>query len=216
MSDVKDPFATAADEEDPFATAEDVKSAGVFTPRPWLADLSGRLVAFVPREYTKDAEKPKERQTPESKTEERYTVDMAVLDGGELKFYYKARVEGTEDQYEEKEHVVPAEEIPYTWFAVYRNEGNVIGQLKKVDGTARPVLLGRVRRGPQAADRRKGVTIADIEKAWKVYEGHLQAGRVNATKPKFSWVVDVDCVTDADKVVARQWLTAEKAKGFTL
>lgn len=218
MSDVADPFAASVDEDDPFATAEDVKSTGgPFLPRPYLADLVGRLVALVPRELNKEAPKPKGRIEPGGKeTEERYTVDMAVLDGGELKFFYQSRVEGTEDQYEEKEHVVPAEDLPALWEGVYRNEGSVIGQLKRVDGTARPVLLGRVRRGPQAAEKRKGMTADVVEKAWAAYEGHLKAGRTNATKPKFSWFIDVDGLTEADYAVARKWLADAKAAGFTL
>jgi len=217
MTDVEDPFATAVDESDPFATAEDVaRSSGPFIPRPYLADLAGRLVAMVPREVAK-VEKRKDRQEAgKDNTEERYTVDMAVLSGGDLTFFYASKVEGKEDEYEQKEHTIPADEIPFLWLGVYRTEGNVIGQLKKIDGTARPVLLGRVRRGPQAPDKRKGVTADQVEKAWADYEALLRAGRTNAVKPKFSWFVDVDVVTDADRVVARQWLTAAKADGFTL
>lgn len=217
MSEVEDPFATSVDEDDPFATADDVKrTAGPFIPRPYLSDLVGRLVAMVPREV-KRVEKRKDRQEAgKDNTEERYTVDMAVLDGGDLTFFYASKVEGKEDEYEQKEHTVPEEEIPFTWTSVHRTEGNVIGQLKKIDGTARPVLLGRIRRGPQAPERRKGVTADQIEKAWADYEALLRAGRTNAVKPKFSWVVDVDVVTDADRLLARQWLTEAKANGFTL
>lgn len=218
MSDIADPFAETVDEDDPFATAEDVKGAsGPFVPRPYLADLAGRLVAMVPRSFEKEAKKRADRiEAGGKETEERYTVDMAVLDGGDLSFFYASKVEGKEDEYEQKEHTIPAGEIPFTWLGVYRTEGNVIGQLKKIDGTARPVLLGRVRRGPQAPDKRKGVTADQIEKAWETYEGHLRAGRTNAVKPKFSWFVDVDVVTDADRNLARQWLTAAKANGFSL
>jgi hypothetical protein len=218
MTDVEDPFATAVDEDDPFATSEDVaRSSGPFIPRPYLADLHGRLVAMVPRELDKEAPKRKDRiEAGGKETEERYTVDMAVLDGGDLTFFYASKVEGKEDEYEQKEHVIPADEIPFLWLGVYRTEGNVIGQLKKIDGTARPVLLGRVRRGPQAPDKRKGVTADTVEKLWEAYEAHLRAGRTNAVKPKFSWFVDVDVVTDADRALARKWLTAAKAEGFTL
>lgn len=218
MTEVADPFATAVDEDDPFATAEDVKRAsGPFIPRPYLADLCGRLVAFVPRSYEKDAPKRKDRiEAGGKETEERYTADMVVLDGGDLTFFYASKVEGRENEFEQKEHTVPAAEIPFLWENTFRTEGNVIGQLKKVDGTARPILLGRVRRGPQAADKRNGVTADQTEKLWRDYEAHLRAGRTNATKPKFSWFVDVDVVTDADRVVARRWLTAAKANGFSL
>jgi hypothetical protein len=218
MTDVEDPFATAVDEDDPFATPEDVaRSSGPFVPRPYLADLAGRLVAMVPREFKADHPKRKDRiEAGGKETEECYIVDMAVLSGGDLTFFYASKVEGKEDEFEQQEHTIPAGEIPFTWFRVFRTEGNVIGQLKKIDGTARPVLLGRVRRGPQAPDKRKGVTADQVEKLWEAYEAHLRAGRTNAVKPKFSWFVDVDVVTDADRTLARQWLTAAKADGFTL
>lgn len=215
--DIADPFAEAVDEDDPFARPEDVATSyGPFVPRPYLADLAGRLVAMVPRSFDPEAKKPADRIEAGGKdTEERYMVDMALLDGGDLTFFYKSKIEGKEE-WEEKEHTVSAAEIPFLWTNVRRNEGVVIGQLKKVDGKAKPILLGRVRRGPQSADKRNGVTVDQIEEAYAKYEAHLRAGRTNATKPKFSWVIDVDCVTDADRAKARDWYAKAKAAGFSL
>lgn len=219
--EIADPFAENVDADDPFATSEDVAtSSGPFVPRPYLSDLAGRLVAMVPREFDPEAPKRADRiEAGKDETQERYIVDLVLLDGGELTFYYKSKVQDPkpgQDEWEEKAHTVAADEIPHLWTRVHREEFAIIGQLKKVDGKARPILLGRVRRGPQAADRRKGMTIDQVEEAWKVYEGHLKAGRVNATKPKFSWVIDVDGNTDADREKARAWYAKAKAEGFSL
>lgn len=213
MSDIADPFAETVDEDDPFATPDDVaRSSGPFVPKPYLADLAGRLVAMVPREFEKDAPKREDRiQDGGPTTEERYTVDMAVLDGGALTFWYSAKVEGSDERVP-TEHTVEADEIPFLYTNVWRTEGNVIGQLKKIDGKARPVLLGRIRRGPQAPDKKKGVTPDQIEQAYAAWE---KRGK-NGPKPKFSWIVDVDCVTAEDRVLAGAWLKAAREDGFVL
>lgn len=213
-----DPWATAVDEDDPFATADDVKSGGKFEPSPFLDALPGRLVAMVPRAFDPEAKKRADRIEPGQKdTEERYTVDMVVLDGGELRFWtsQKKKLDNgsfSDTERETVEVVVPEDEIPKLYTGVWRTEGNIVGALKKIDGKARPVLLGRVRRGPQAPDKRKGVTTEQVEAAYEAWE---KRGK-NGPKPKFSWFVDVSVVTDADRAIARQWLTKARAEGFTL
>ena len=207
---VEDPWAITVDEENPWATPEDVKT-GSFEPTPFFDSLSGRLVAFVPRFFEKEAKKRADRVEPGgATTEERYTVDMVVLDGGELRYWYNKKVEGQEERVP-TEHVIPASDLPKLYTGVWRTEGNVVGQLKKIDGSARPILLGRVVRGPQKADRDKGVTPAKIQKAYAEWEKRGKTG----PKPKFSWIVDVD-ITDADRALATKWYVAAKADGFTV
>ena len=216
-TDIDDPFAETVDEDDPFARPEDVaRSSGPFVPRPYLADLAGRLVVMVPREYEKDAPKRADRVEAGGKdTEERYTVDMAVLDGGELTFQYSSKIEGSEER-ELRDFTVEADQLPFLWERVYRTEGNVVGQLKKVDGKVRPVLIGRVRRGPQSADKKAGVTADQIEKSWAAWEAAMRAGKLNTPRPKFSWIMDVDAVTPEDLALARAWLKAARGNGFSL
>jgi hypothetical protein len=209
--EIADPFAEQADVEDPFARPEDVQRGGAFEPRPYLADLAGRLVAMVPRVFESAAEKPKARQKPDDLTEERYTVDMIVLDGGELRFWYNSKKKDS-DEMEPVEAVVEASEIPKLYAGVWRTEGNVIGQLKKIDGKARPILLGRVRRGPQKAERDKGITVAQIEEAHAAWVKRNRSG----PQPKFTWIIDVDCVTDSDRALAGAWYTKARQEGFTL
>jgi hypothetical protein len=210
---VEDPFAETVDEDDPFATAEDVaRASGPFVPRPYLSDLAGRLVVMVPREFTKDAPKRKDRiEAGGAETEERYTVDMACLDGGALTFWYNKREEANAEPVL-TEHTIEADELPFLWTSVYRTEGNVIGQLKKIDGKARPLLIGRVRRGAQAPDRKKGVTTDQVEAAWTAWDARGRKG----PQPKFSWIMDVDAVTPEDKALALAWLKAARADGFSI
>lgn len=205
MSDtVQDPFGSEPDETDPFATPEDVKSSGVFTPVPALPYLEGRLVAMIPRKFEDDAPIPSEYVQKDGPTvRDRYTVDMYVLDGGELRFTYNAKVEGKEER-EEKEHVVSADELPAEFKNVWRVEQALIGQLRKIDGTARPILLGTVRRGPQAKDRNAGKTFADIEEAYRQY----LANPAKVKEPRFSWQMDVEITPEQRKTALAWWSAA--------
>lgn len=209
--DIRDPFAEEVDETDPFATEDDVKSGGKFEPSPFLDSLAGRLVFMVPRAFDAEAKKRADRIEPGGKeTEEKYTVDMAVLDGGELRFWFNEKQAGTEERVP-TEKIVPADELPKLYTGVWRTEGNIVGQLKKIDGSARPILLGRVQRGPQAKDKAKGATVETIGKAYAAWE---KRGK-NGPKPKFSWVIEVSS-SDADKALARKAIAAFKGDGWSL
>lgn len=207
--DVRDPFAAETD-DDPFATAEDTKSGGTFEPSPFFDALAGRLVALIPRKFEPEAKKRADRvEAGGSDTEERYTADMVVLDGGPITFWYNAKVEGQETR-EPTEKTVA--DLPHLFPGTWRTEGKVIGRLKKVDGAARPILLGRVLRVPQADDARKGVTAAAIGERYAAWE---KRGK-NGPKPKFSWDVVPDVLTEADKALALAWYRAAVADGFKL
>lgn len=201
-----DPFAETVDENDPFATADDVMGGGgVFTPTPSLEALEGRIVIMVPRKFEDDAPIPEGfRQAGGPTVRDRYTVDMIVVSGGPLTYWYNAKVEGSEER-ELAEFTV--EELPAIFTNVWRVEASIIGQLRRIDGKARPVLMGTVRRGPQAKDRGKKDfdSIAAEMKAW---EGR---GRKGAA-PKFSWQIDVE-VTPEERALA---IEAWKNAGLTL
>lgn len=208
---IADPFAQHTDDDDPFADADTAKAGGgSFTPRPALEDLEGRLLAMVPRELDKEAPTPAiyvEKGAPA--TREQYTVDMVLLDGGPLTYTYKDKViSGQTTTIVDKEFTVDA--LPFMWTGVWRNESAIIGQLKKVDGTPKPILLGRLVKGPQAKDRKAGRTIADVAAAFEVWRKNPR-GAV----PAFSWQIDTE-VTPADQLLAREWWTAARAEGFKL
>lgn len=198
---VEDPFGGAEpNADDPFATPEDVKSGGAFTPVPSLSNLEGRLVAMIPRKFEDDAPIPEDyRQKDGPTVRDRYTVDMYVLNGGELRYTYLAKVEGKSER-EEREHVIPAEELPATFTRVWRVEQAMIGQLKKVDGSVRPVLLGVVRRGPQAKDRNEGKTFSDVAAAYAKWA----ANPTKSKEPRFSWQIDVE-ISKEERSLALEW-----------
>lgn len=219
MTDVMpaDPFATEANADDPFATAEDTKGgSGTFTPTPFFDSLAGRLIALIPRSF--DAEAPKRADRVEAggaTTEERYTVDMAVLDGGDLTYWYNKRVEGSEERVA-TEMTIPAADLPMLYTGVWRTEGNVIGRLKKIDGKTRPILLGVVRRVPRAKAKAKGVTIEAVETAYAAWEARDKKG----PRPEFSWDVvpaaSGSPEADAHRALAGAWYAQARANGFTL
>lgn len=211
-NDITDPWAEETNVDDPWATPEDVKSGGVFEPTPFLDSLAGRMVGMFPRKFEKEAPKRADRiEAGGATTEERYTVDMVVLSGGELKFWYTDK-KANNGEGALVEHVVPADEIPHLYTNVWRTEGNIIGALRKVDGSQRPALLGVVRRGPQAPDRKAGKTADDIEAAYAAWESRGKQG----PKPKFSWIVDVNAVTPEMKATASAWLRKAMSEGFSL
>lgn len=197
---IADPFAQATDLDDPFATPEDVKGgSGTFTPSPNLEALAGRLVAFIPRKLEKRAPKPEQfRQNANDTTRERYTVDLYVLDKQEFRFWYNAKQEGTDERVP-TEHVVEASDIPFNVPNYWIVQSALIGQIRKVDGGPRPILAGRVRRGPQAEDRDRK-TFDSVEAEWAAYVARGMKG----TKPKFSWQVD-NAMSNDDLFALRDW-----------
>jgi len=190
-----DPFTGAADSADPFATSSDYR--GDFSPSPTMDALAGRLVVIIPRSFDPDAKDP----LNPGKTRECYTVDLTVLTGGRMSWYYteKGNAEkGTED--EVKEFVVDdvSAANPYTNANHWIPQGAIIGKIKKSHRDGRP-FLGIPARGPQKADRDKGVTMAQIEKRYSDWVGRNRQGDA----PKFSWVM-VD-PTPEQRAIAIGW-----------
>lgn len=195
-----DPFAQATDTADPFATPEDTrKGGGTFVPSPNLEALHGRLVAFIPRKLEKRAPKPEEfRRDASDTTRERYTVDLYVLDKAGFRFWYNAKQEGTAERVP-TEHIVEASDIPFHVPSYWIVQDALIGQIRSVDGGPRPILAGRVRRGPQAKDRATK-TFDSVEAEWAAYEARGMKG----TKPKFSWQID-NAMSNDDLFALRDW-----------
>lgn len=206
-----DPFAQATDTDDPFATPEDTKGgSGRFVPSPSVDALNGRLIAMIPRKLEKRAPKPAEFQRDaRDTTRERYTVDLYVLDRNELRFWYNAKVEGSAGRVP-TEHVVPASEIPFNVPNYWIVQDALIGQIRSVDGGPRPILAGRVRRGPQAKER-DTKNFASIEAEWKAFEARGMKG----TKPNFSWQID-NAMSNEDLFLLRDWWVKASAAGLTI
>lgn len=207
MSEIPDPFGGAELDDDPFATADDVKAS--FTPKPTLEDLDGRLLVMVPRAFTDEAPKAKQfwKDKNVAETQDRYTVDLVVLDGGPLTYKYYGQPDAQGNRAENENTVEP----PFMWTDAWRNEASLIGQLRKVDGTARPMLLGVLRKGPQADDRKAGKGFAEIAAAFEAFYRNPRLA-----KPKFSWQMDVDGVTPAQHAAALDWYRQALNDGFRL
>lgn len=206
MSDIDDPFATEPD-EDPFATPDDVKG-GAFTPTPPFEALDGHLVVMVPRSFRDDAPIPEEYRTADGpKVRDQYTVDMVILDGPPVTFEYNGpiKVDGKRDRLS-----TTVTEFPALFTGVWRVEASIVGQLKKVDGSARPMLLGVLRRGPQAKDRQAGKTFEHIAFAFDAWRKNPKG-----MPPRFSWQIDT-AITPEQKAAAMSWWNAAKASGFKL
>jgi hypothetical protein len=190
-----DPFVGSADEEDPFATSSDYR--GSFSPSPPLDALTGRVLVMIPRSFDPEAKDP----LNPGETREQYTIDLTVLTGGRMAWYYTAKGDaekGTEDEVKEfvVEDVSPA--TPYTNSNHWIPQGNIISKLKDTHAAGRP-FLGLVARGPQKTDRDKGVTAAQIQKQYADWVGRGRQGPA----PKFSWLM-ID-PTPEQRAVAIAW-----------
>lgn len=217
MSDVMDdPFAVDVDESDPFATSEDVKSSGVFTPRPPVDALRDRLVVLVPRSFDKEAKVNdylrKTYNLPE--TREQWTIDLIVLDGGTLEYEYQSKVQGTEDDFETKTNVVT--ELPFAVPNFRVTWANVIGSLNKLSASPRPFGVGRIRAGYNAADMRKGKTFEEFaaeETAWE--EKAKKNPKTAGDRPKAKWHFVLDESPEA-MALARAWWAKARTEGFRI
>lgn len=174
-----DPFQPAHDSDDPFATSSDFR--GDFSPSPTMDALKGRLCVMIPRSFDPTAKNPLQ----EGETRECYTVDLYVLTGGRMSWFYteKGNAErGTVD--EVKEYVVEevSPETPYTSTGFWVPQGTIIGKLKKMHANG-ALYIGVPVMGPAKVDRDKGKTVAQVEAevaAW------IQRGRAGA-RPRYSW-----------------------------
>lgn len=203
---IDDPFGAVEVDEDPFATPEDVKTGKSFTPTPSLEQLERKLLILVPRKFEEDAPVPEAFAKNPGEVRERYTVDMVVLGSGAFTFQYNAKIEGSDGR-EPRDFTV---DLPHLFTDVWRVEASIIGQLRKVDGTQRPMLLGVLRRGPQSKDRQAGKTFEDIEAAFEAWRKNPRGAT-----PRFSWQIDVD-VTPEQKAAATAWYRSAVQDGFKL
>lgn len=203
MTDIEDPFAEEANVDDPFATPEDVKAGGgPFTPTPSLEALEGRVVLMVPRKFEDDAPIPEAyRQADGPAVRDRYTVDMVVVTGGPLSYWYNAKIEGSDDR--EPKEFGPLD-LPAVFTNVWRVEASIIGQLRRIDGKARPVLMGKVRRGPQARDRGK----KDFDKIAEEFAGWEKRGK-KGSAPRFSWQIDPEVTPEERAEAISAWKASE-------
>jgi len=212
-----DPFAVNVDENDPFATKEDIKSSGVFVPRPPIDALEGRTIILVPRSFDKEAKVSeylrREYNLPEFREE--WTIDLVILDGGKLEYEYRSKKQGTEDEFEDK--IMTIEDFPFLVPNFKVSWANIIGSLNKLSASPRPFGVGRIRAGYSAADMRKGKTFdaftAELA-AWK--EKAKQDIDKAGDRPKAKWHFELLDESPEAMAKARAWWTTARAEGFRI
>jgi hypothetical protein len=206
-----DPFnGVDVDMADPFATAEDVKG-GTYRPSPRVDDLNERLIVMIPRKFRSDYPIPKDYIAKGSNktTQDLYIVDLYILGNEPLTFTYKETDQTTQVE-TRKDVTIPAEEMPAEFLGKYIYQAALVGQLRRVDGTAKPLLMGVMRRGPQAKDR-GSKTFDSIRAEFAEYARQAAAGRVPPSLPSFSWQVDT-AITPDQRVQAMAWWTQSQGR----
>lgn len=202
-----DPFATDVDESDPFATPEDVASTGgTFKPTPKPEDLHNVLIAMVPRKYDKNAPKLERFvKAGEDPYQERWTVDLFVLDNNGADFAFTSVKTDKDTQTRvEAEYVTAAVNMPEMFPRMWVQQFALIGQLSRIADGARPILAGRMRRGPVAEDKRKGKTFDQVESDYATWVSKGARGE----KPAFSWQVDTAMSPEDRAKMVAWWATA--------
>ena len=200
-SPAPDAFSAAADMDDPFATKDDYR--GEFKPSPNMEGLEGRLCVMIPRTYDPAAKDP---NNP-GDTRELYTVDLTVLTGGSMKFFYTQKGDpekGTQDTLTEFDagDITPAN--PSTWDDYRVPQKTLLGKLKQAHRDGRP-YLGVVTMIPVKADREKGVANAQVREAFRQWEA---TGR-KSNRPRYTWSMETpDAATRAYAVT--WWKTVGK------
>lgn len=218
MTDViADPFAAATEDgqlDDPFATADEAKSTGgAFVPWPGIEAVAERLVVLVPRSQDLEAKVSEYLQRTYNlpATREEWKVDLIVLDGGELKYTYRSKVDGSEGEFEEKEFQVAAGDLPFLipgWRVTW---GNIMGTLNKIHGGPRPFGLGRIRAGYSIKEMRAGRTFEEFAKEREAFYASPRGKK----EPRPVWHFEVSDLA-ADRSLALAWWNVARANGFTL
>jgi hypothetical protein len=210
-----DPFnGVSVDLDDPFADSDTVNKAGNFRPTPGPEALHGRLVAYIPQSYRKDAPVPAEFAKTQGEVREQWTADMYVLDRRDFS-YVSNRTDQKTQQKTQETTVIPAAEMPAEFPNVFVPQQAIIGQLRKVNGTAKPILMGVMRRGPKGPDRKAGKTFADIEREYATWMENMGRG-IKTPEPGFSWQVDVEITPAQRAEVMAWWGTAKNTVKLTV
>jgi hypothetical protein len=196
-----DAFTSNVDTDDPFAKSSDYRG-GDYTPAAPLEVLKGRTVVMIPRKLDPNATDP---NNP-GETREQYTVDLTVLDGGRLTYFYKVKADPEKGTPERMEEMVVEDISPATPFSItgyWVPQGAIIGKLKKAHAEGRP-YLGVVAMVPVKADRDKGKTAAQVTAEFEAWVARQRQG----ARPRYTWVLEDP--TPAGHEAAVNWWKANR------
>lgn len=189
--------------DDPFASPSDFKG-GAFTPTPSMEALQGRTCVFIPRTFNPAAADP----FNPGQTRKQWTADLYVLDGGELRFWYKQKADLSAvppRQEAQVEHIVP-EVTPATPFEVPQMWVSQAAIVPKLTGVSekRQFLVCTIVRGAQKAQRDKGATDASVRAEHDAWVARGKAG----PEPKSLWLAEDLSAEQMGRV--REWWAGAK------
>ena len=210
-----DPFAENEEDFDPFASPEDVKSSGVFVPRPPIDALEGRTLVIVPRSYDEKAPVSEylQRTFNLPKEREEWKVDLIVLNGGKLEYTYRSKVQGTESEFEEK--IMSVTEFPFMVPNFVISWANIIGTVNRLSKLPNPMGIGSIRGGYSAKEMRNGKTFDDFAAEVAAWEEKVKKNpRTAGDRPKAKWhfVLSTD---PADRALAVAWWNQARSEGYS-
>lgn len=191
------------DEDNLFANPSDF-TGGDFTPTPPLESLIGRTLVYIPRTFDPAAPDP----LKPGSTRKLWTCDLHVIDGGELRFWYKRKGDANANPPREEavvEHVVenitPA--TPFVVTNMWVPQAAFVSKLTKASD-ARQFLVCTPGRGAMKSQRDAGQTDAQVNAAFEAWAARGKVG----PEAKFVWLA-ADVSADAMGRV-REWWTANK------
>lgn len=189
---------------DPFASPSDLGGGGAFTPTPGVENLVGRTVVYIPRTFDPAAPVPAAFGAPAGATRKQWTADLYVLDGGELRFWYKQKgdpqatppvPEATVEKVVEE--VSPTN--PYVCLNTWVAQAAFVGKLTAAAERGQ-ILIGTPIRGAMKAQADKGATDASVQAE---YQAWLDRGK-QGNSPRFVWLL-ADVTPEGMKNVQTWW-----------
>lgn len=195
--------AMPVDQSNPFANPTDF-GGGAFTPTPTMDVLVGRTLVYIPRSFDPAAKDP----FNVGQTRKQWTADLYVIDGGELRFWYKQKgnlnaVPPTQDTTVEQvvENVTP--QTPYVCLGTWVSQAAFVPKLTGAADRGQ-ILIGTPVRGAQKAQRDKGATDESVRQD---YAGWLARGK-SGPEPKYLWLLND--VTPEGMANVQTWWAAHK------
>lgn len=187
--------------DSPFAKPSDFKG-GAFTPTPPMEALIGRTLVYIPRTFDPAAKDP----FNEGATRKQWTVDLYVINGGELRFWYTKKGNPNANpptQTEEVEQVFEncTPTTPYAVPGMWVSQAAIVTKLTAASD-ARQILVGTPMRGAQKKQIDAGQTDATVRAAHAAWVSRGKVGN----EPKFLWLLaDVQ-----DMAPVQAWYEAHK------
>lgn len=197
------------DMSNPFATSKEVtpQGGGQFDPFVPFAYLEGRMVVMIPKSFTDQDPKKAEHG---GGVQDRWTVDLVILDGAPFTFTYKTSEEKGGPKVEKSKTV---DTFPATFRGQWVRNGQLIGALNGANKEGK-FIYGVFTKVPTMQDQRAGKTIemlaAEIAQ-WRkdVAEGKPGAGN----EPRHTYNLDSrpEVLTQDRINRAMAWWEQEKA-----